>query len=684
MATYETHFELNMQSEMQINKAIKLFEEATKTSKEGKNIVEQFSAFLNELKNNINKNILLLSGCLELSQYAFEVLFPDWFKAIAKEFPDSDFTAKAVQESYTDGSSIEYKVTYKESALNIQQKLKGYIGVEPIYEGTLSLSELNNFIFELNEIKEHKELKLKEKQVKSGLTVKNGVLKSYVGNLTEFDVPDEITAISSKAFSKCPNLRSIAISANVVKIANDAFIGCKNLEKITVSDENSMFFSINNCIIKRSNKKLILGCKTSKIPTDGSIKSISANAFLAGQPKSVFIPNSVTKIEDDAFSCIGLKEIVVEEGNRVYRGVGNCLIETKSKVLLLGCENSVIPDDGSVIEISNHAFGGCNIAEVVIPDSVKNLGSDSYNGDVFKDCSRLETVVIGNGVTSIGWYAFEGCSRLKNVTIGQNVTSVGWCAFEGCKSLVNIEIPTNVTIIESDVFNKCSNLENITLPDELNELNGGEWFTNCKKLNFSEYDNALYLGNKNNPYIVLIKAKDKSIKSCIINDRTKIVVDEAFKGCTSLSAVIFSNSIKRIGCSAFENCKELTNIRIPDSVESIEPDTFKGCKNLSNIILGNAIKSICGHAFAGCISLVSINLPDSLTDIYANAFDGCIGLSNIYISGNVKSIGYDAFNGCDNLTIYCEPESKPANWDGINENLFLGNNYHVVWGYKRN
>ena len=95
---------------------------------------------------------------------------------------------------------------------------------------------------------------------------------------------------------------------------------------------------------------------------------------------SLNIPKSVTKIEDIAFNnCSGLTSISVAEGNPNYHSVDNCLIETASKTLILGCRNSVVPVDGSVTVIANCAFRSCgDLLSVVIPEGVTKIGWEAF------------------------------------------------------------------------------------------------------------------------------------------------------------------------------------------------------------------------------------------------------------------------------------------------------------------
>lgn len=117
---------------------------------------------------------------------------------------------------------------------------------------------------------------------------------------------------------------------------------------------------------------------------------------------SITIPNTIKSIKPSAFhGCTGLANIIVAEDNTKYHSAENCLIETESKTLILGCKSSIIPIDGSVTIIGDYAFWDCTgLTSITIPDSVTYIGSFAFEG------TGLTSVTIGNGVTIIGDYAF--------------------------------------------------------------------------------------------------------------------------------------------------------------------------------------------------------------------------------------------------------------------------------------
>ncbi len=180
------------------------------------------------------------------------------------------------------------------------------------------------------------------------------------------------------------------------------------------------------------------------------------------QEKTVEATNSLQIIIPDNGKT--LSRVIVEaaplphEYNGEYKNINKCLINKKNKTLILGCNKSIIPLDGSVTSIGNSAFYYCSdLTSVTIPDSVTSIGNEA-----FKACYGLTSLAIPNSVTSIGSAAFENC-RFTNITIPDSVISIGSFAFEGCSRLASIiMLPTTPPTLGSNAI--PSNVTTITVP----------------------------------------------------------------------------------------------------------------------------------------------------------------------------------------------------------------------------
>ena len=140
-----------------------------------------------------------------------------------------------------------------------------------------------------------------------------------------------------------------------------------------------------------------------------------------------------------------------------------------------------------------------------------------------------------------------------------------------------------------------------------------------------------------------------AIKKVVIGDGVFRIGDNAFEGCSLLSAITIPVSVFRIGDSAFKNCTSLSSIVIPECVDSIGNDAFRGCTSLASITFSGRVYDIGDNAFRGCTSLASITFSDRVYDIGDNAFRDCTSLISITIPDSVTSIGNDVFYGCTSL-----------------------------------
>ena len=141
--------------------------------------------------------------------------------------------------------------------------------------------------------------------------------------------------------------------------------------------------------------------------------------------------------------------------------------------------------------------------------------------------------------------------------------------------------------------------------------------------------------------------KFSSLSNIVIPDSMTSIGSGAFWGCCSLSNVVVPDSVTSIGNGAFRSCSSLSNVIIPNSVTSIGNGTFYGCRSLSNIGIPSCVTNIANFLFCGCRSLSDIIIPDSVTSIGIGAFSNCRFLSNIVIPDSVTNIRRGAFYKCN-------------------------------------
>ena len=153
------------------------------------------------------------------------------------------------------------------------------------------------------------------------------------------------------------------------------------------------------------------------------------------------------------------------------------------------------------------------------------------------------------------------------------------------------------------------------------------------------------------------------------NGVAKIISKLTYKGHTF--------EVLEIGDYAFNYCRGLTSVTIPNSVTRIGVEAFDGCTGLTSVTIPNSVTSIENHAFRNCTGLTSVTIPNSVTSIGSGAFDGCTGLTSITIGNSVTSIGDYAFSGCTGLTdVWCYAEEPPMG-DAFNVSSISTATLHV-------
>ncbi len=382
---------------------------------------------------------------------------------------------------------------------------------------------------------------------------------------------------------------------------------------------------------------------------------------------SLYIPESVYAMRTHSFhNCTGIKSIVVESSNDSFDSRDNCnaIIRTYPNELILGCDNTVIPD--TVTTIEDFAFANCKHMEtIVIPDSVTRIGTSAFN-----ECYSLKSIEIPESVTYINPYTFNGCTNLESVILPVNI-NFAWHSFEHCYNLrdiyyrgteaewFNIIIPEyNECLLNAKVhYNYVGPLVTEGVIYEVDEITKTATVIGCVDSVKDVYILEVYDGYTVTSIGESAFCKCSALESITIPDTVTKIGENAFEGCTSLKAVEIPDGVTDISYAAFYGCSGLESITIPDSVTSIGKWAFASCTNLKTITIPEGIHTIEYSTFFNCTSLENITLPNSITSIGNSAFSACKALKSINIPDSVTSIGNNAFSQCESLEYITIPDS---------------------------
>jgi surface antigen bspA-like len=204
-------------------------------------------------------------------------------------------------------------------------------------------------------------------------------------------------------------------------------------------------------------------------------------------------------------------------------------------------------------------IGYCEDTDLVIPATYRGLPVTAIGSNAFESVRSFKSVSIPASVTTIGEYAFAHCG-VTNVTFATNsqLTTVDRYAFFSSSSLQSIALPDGVTTIGVAAFNGCNNITSISIPDSITTIENRALRFDSSA--FIVYNNAKYLGNSTNPYLVLVKAIDTSITTCNIHTDAKLIYAFAFEDCTLLTSVTIPDSVTIIGNSVLYKCDSLSTV----------------------------------------------------------------------------------------------------------------------------
>ena len=231
-------------------------------------------------------------------------------------------------------------------------------------------------------------------------------------------------------------------------------------------------------------------------------------------------------------------------------------------------------------------------------------GISNTSGVNFNGKTNLHRIILPNNLEKIDNQAFYNCSELTTIDLPNSITEIGSEAFYET-GLTSIKIPEGVTIIGGSAF-WWSNLHYIEIPKTVTSI-GGFAFAGCYNVqvhisdikawcNINFYGHDYYANPLQNNGILYLNGE--KVTDLVIPNDVNSIGTNAFYGYNSLKSVVIPNSVKYIGPSAFDGCSSLTSVSLSDKITIIEESTFANCSSLKSITIPYGVEEVRQSAFS--------------------------------------------------------------------------------------
>ena len=405
---------------------------------------------------------------------------------------------------------------------------------------------------------------LTEYTIPEGVTAIGDYTFYTLSALTNIGIPDSVTSIGDHAFYNCTNLTDITLPKSLTHIGRYAFYYCNKIINITIPDGVTFIeeYAFYHCI----------NLTSVNIPENTTAIASFAFAKCYSLTKANIYGDSLISIGDSAFyECKNIVDITIPSSVNM---IGNSAFADCANLASIHCKSATPPNGGSQMFDNNAAdrkiyvdYGSVskykrtnfwtNYADAICaePDSITEtqykILYTSSNGqivepnatDVFgaklminKYENGVGTLYFESEITSIGDYAFKGCQTLTSITMPESITSIGDYAFNDCKALTSITIPEKVESIGTNAFYGCTGLSAIY----------GK---------YASTDNRCLVIDG-----VLSTFATAGITTYIIPEDVTAVGDLVFADCHNLAEITIGLNVALISDLAFYNCSGLKTL----------------------------------------------------------------------------------------------------------------------------
>lgn len=451
--------------------------------------------------------------------------------------------------------------------------------------------------------------------------------------LQKMSIPSGVEYIGDATFNGCINLEEINLPEKIIRIGHKAFAGCSKLPNISIPYS---VCSIGGGAFERCNGRLQISAKAIEADCTEDTSENNTHWLKGSNFQRVTIGTEVHRIGDYQFyGCEDLVNVVMVQCAHIGKyAFGKC---AKLK-------NVYIPS--TVTAIEDGAFEKCHLEGVFIPSISQwcnihfgNNESNPLNGAkaLYEQKQRVQDLVIPDGITSIGQYTFVGSWGCNSITIPPSLLSVGLhglsvsvgkVCIRDLKSWCKIDFkdPYANPIRSADLYVNGVETTDLVFPQEITTI-GNYAFYHSRLQTITFPYNDVTIGK-----MAFCETELKRINGVYSSDDNRcLTVDGVLKAIAS---------------------DEIYNYSLPYGITSIEEGCFKS-KYVKSIKLPQSVRSIGDYAFADCGYLETINIPEGVQTIGKFAFADCYSIKEMHFPQSLVELG-DGFLSCRN-TIHINP-----------------------------
>ena len=349
-----------------------------------------------------------------------------------------------------------------------------------------------------------------------------------------------------------------------------------------------------------------------------------------------------------------IRDIIIEEGITSLSAYGFYNAGSYTNGAYNNVRSVTIPS--TVGKVVNNNFYQCPLLTVTI-NSDTIVGQSSYSSsstlqNIFG--AQVRQYIIGDSVKSIASAAFrnQSADSLRSVILPEGILSIGTWAFGYLENLDSITLPSTLQTIDADAF-YGSGLKAVTIPAGVTTM-GGQAFQNCDKLTSVTFEEGL-----------------------------TVIGTSAFTNCTALPEITIPASMQTISSGAFTGCTNLTKLTVLSPTWAAEDKSSSSTAKqllggyIRQLIIGEQVTALGKYAFSGIDSLRTVSLPSTLMQIGNSSFSSCSALTKVICNAlTPPSIQSNSFTKQDTLIVPCEAKSQykvAQYWQNFSKVICEGN-----------